>query len=263
MPRERSNKYVLGAMPGTDPQTGRVIQDLVDQLNYLNDEVGRLRTLVVDSVKVKAKKESPVAGIITLPGVGGDGFIRVNEDGVIVSYSSATSSAGSGISQTLHVNTTEVTNPTAAASAMHTFTIPAGSFANTNDYMIAQFGGFLAANANNKQVLTLVNNAVIDEWAGISDFDGSSDNNWYITLILIRISSTTLRLLTTDRYGFLRITTSGIQNVFAAGFLDFGRYRTITVSDLNTNGLNITIQGQSTVAGEVTQGLSIYQLTKS
>lgn len=86
------NQYTLPTLPGTDPQSRRVMQDLVDQLNYLTGEVDRVRNSISAQAMVGAKKENPQPGIITIPAVNLDtqpGFIRVNPDGVIKSYTDA------------------------------------------------------------------------------------------------------------------------------------------------------------------------------
>jgi len=89
MPNNSPNLYSLGALPGFDPQARRTMQDLVDQLNFLTGEVSRLRERdLVVMPQGAARKENPQQGIITIPGVTKDGFVRVNPDGVISSYSS-------------------------------------------------------------------------------------------------------------------------------------------------------------------------------
>lgn len=65
------------------PLTHREYQNLVDRVNYLTMEVDRMRGGIPDP---GARKENPQPGVITIPSPTGDGFIRVNSDGTIVSY---------------------------------------------------------------------------------------------------------------------------------------------------------------------------------
>src|SRR5262245_14063568 len=84
MPSNKSNLYVLPS----DHNNRRVMQDLVDRVNFLTGELDRVRGLAnsaspgVDA----AKRESPGTGILEIPSPSGSGFIRVNEDGVIKDY---------------------------------------------------------------------------------------------------------------------------------------------------------------------------------
>ena len=84
-------KYVPGHIPGVEPRTARLIQQLYEMNNQLSDEVGKLRASMPP---VGAKKENPQKGMLFIPGNINDGFARVSPDGVIVSYTNPVQQGG-------------------------------------------------------------------------------------------------------------------------------------------------------------------------
>lgn len=86
MANNPSNLYAVPSLPNLDPQAKRVIEDLAARVNYLTTELDRVRGSMPDP---GAQKERPIPGIITIPPtgtLGQSGSVRVNQDGVIVSY---------------------------------------------------------------------------------------------------------------------------------------------------------------------------------
>lgn len=77
------NKYVPGVIPGVDPNTAKMIRELYQRTNMLSDRIDEVYPMIPP---VGAKKESPVAGYLNIPGNVQDGFARVTKDGVISSY---------------------------------------------------------------------------------------------------------------------------------------------------------------------------------
>src|SRR5690242_20036603 len=112
------NQYVVPALPGLDPRVNRVIQDLADRVNYLTTELDRVRGGMPDP---GARRENPQPGFITIPSPSGDGdgFIRVNEDGVIKSYTNPTVVGGMRRNLFLdYTTTTTVANTTTETSLL-------------------------------------------------------------------------------------------------------------------------------------------------
>lgn len=82
------NKYVVPQIPGFDSRGARVLQDFADMMNLLMTENRRLNDQVSSLEKIMAQKQTVVRGLIPLAAFAGGtpGFIRVSEDGVIISY---------------------------------------------------------------------------------------------------------------------------------------------------------------------------------
>src|SRR5262245_46965128 len=134
-----------------DPQAIRVIRDLVDRINFLTMEVGRLaeRDLTVMPNGV-ARKENPIEGVINIPSRGfntaQDGLVRVSRDGVIVSYINPTEPTFP------YVDNSTVNNSGAGPDTLHTFSLPANSLRNDKDYIDLWYAGGSVNNANTKFV---------------------------------------------------------------------------------------------------------------
>lgn len=155
MPNSLPNLYSPPSLPGMDPQASRVIRDLVERINYLTLEVDRVRGDIPGTMTFKAKKESPIPGIITIPHLSGNGFIRVNEDGVISSYTNPSSlptgqvtTLFTGLSGAFAGSGTVTTNIT---------TIRGGTIFGDGDYFeVIVFGRFISS-ANNKEIRLVLN----------------------------------------------------------------------------------------------------------
>lgn len=150
-----NNLYLPGSI-GINPRADRIIQDLFERVNYLTEENQRMKGLIDSSVSAKARKERPVQGIVTVPSPNGDGMIRVNEDGVIVSYVNPTwfpdlsgyciwTNTSNG---NIITNTTTETSLFAGAtvSSNSTRIIKAGTLHNGTTYRM-RVGGYYATNS--------------------------------------------------------------------------------------------------------------------
>jgi hypothetical protein len=129
------NKYVPGSIPGVDPATANMIRDLYQRTNSLQD---RLDGMKVELPPMGAKKERPVPGVLQLPSPAGDGFIRVNEDGVIASYQAPVRST---FCQPIFLSSTEAAITAAVETNLRQILIPAGSH-KRNEHLVIEFGGF-------------------------------------------------------------------------------------------------------------------------
>lgn len=130
-----SNNYVPGSIPGVDPATANMIRELYQRTNTLQD---RMDGMKVGMPPRGARKEKPVPGVLQLPSHAGDGFIRVNEDGVIASYQPPTKAT---FCDPIFLSLTEATTTAAVETNIRQIKIPAGSH-KRNEHLAIEFGGF-------------------------------------------------------------------------------------------------------------------------
>lgn len=168
-----------------------------------------------------------------------------------------------GVEKTIHSNRAGSGNVGAAITDLHSFDVPANTLFTDGDFLRCSYAGFFNTTANTK-LLTLSIGGFDnqEDTAGLSQLNGGSDNNWVIDLVVFRLSSTTLKLYTVTRYGFLRIQAAGAIEIFGAGFLGFGRYRNLTVSNLNSTTMNIKIRATGAANDDILQLSSIVNATQ-
>jgi hypothetical protein len=161
-----SNRYVIPTLPNTDPRVTRVIQDLADRVNYLTDEIGRVRAVANDVTEL-AKKERPVQGVLNLPGQAGagDGFIRISKDGVIISYASPIRNA---YTLPLDLSSGETSITVNTETILRQTSIPA-NFLKRGDHLRVQAGGFILSDTG---VVTSVT------WRGRFGSTGLASPEW-------------------------------------------------------------------------------------
>lgn len=132
-------------LSGMDPQTSRTFRDLVERVNYLTTELDRVRGTMPES---GAMKERPQPGTLVIPSPNGDGFVRVNEDGVIKSYGNPVK-AGYVLPLALSSSETQVSS--SSETDLRVTTIPA-NLIKTTDHIVLQAGGFVLASGGNISV---------------------------------------------------------------------------------------------------------------
>lgn len=226
-------KYVPGHIPGVEPRTARLIQQLYEMNNQMSDEIAKLRASM--SVTGGAKKENPKPGVITIPSKseeGQNGLIRVNEDGVIVSYVNPFE----GIFPYIDLRT--IGNVGAGVDTLHSFTIPAGTLAFDGDYLRIRYKGDFAANANTKRIQGVIGGNVYNN-TGLYSISGAE---WVWDLDVIRTSSTQVRIPIIAVDGFGDRTIAG---VVGGNYLFFAAGTLVTVTNLNTTNVVIEMQAES------------------
>lgn len=219
------------------PLTHREYMNLVDRVNYLTTEVDRMRR---EAPEPGAKKERPIPGIITIPSPGGDGFIRVNEDGVIQSYTNPDSSAG--VSKVIHVNVISVGNVGTGLDPLQTYTLPAGTLANNNDMLWVHYGGQFGANNDSKRIVV--------EFGGVTVHDpglfSTNANSFVYDINYVRIDPVTIRSTFQASWGTINRDAGG---TMSGSGLVFGRYTDVTpVPNLGTNDNVLRLLGESSTA---------------
>lgn len=235
MKTNRPNLYALPTLPGTDPQSRRVMQDLVDQLNYLTGEVERLKREIPD---VGARKENPQPGIISIPSFDSNGFIRVNEDGVIVSYVNPSPMllnvglSGSYFTDVATYQTGANTNETDFSVKI----VEANTFADDGDFMLFTSRSLYAANANTKRYRIYWDSSPFFD-TGTVAFNGSAQ---FLIGMIYRENSTTLKTAFANLVGTAINPAVSITAVTSTSF---------TVN----RTLKITAQNGTASAGDITQ----------
>lgn len=257
MPNNSPNLYSLGALPGFDPQARRTMQDLVDQLNFLTGEVGRLkeRDLVVMPTGA-ARRESPIEGTITIPyrdAGGQDGLLRVSKDGVIVSYVNPAESIFP------YVDTSLVNSSGAGPDILHTYTLPANSLANDGDYLDVWYAGGFAAVNRDKAVQAQFDGTSYEN-GGVLDIDGST--GWVLFSRIIRTSPVQVRTSHLLLDNVIFVNSANVASSFNIGAQVITRNTLFTVSNLNTTDIIMRIRSVVTggAAGDVFQNQSIIEL---
>lgn len=247
------NNLYAPNLSGVDPQTARLIRDLVDRTNYLTTEVDRLRGEFPNNLKGLARRETPQKGIIRVPSIGGDGLIRVNEDGVIVSYVNPVDDIFP------YVDLSTVGNVGAGLDVLHTFQLPANSLANDGDYIEAWYAGSFASNDTNKRV-NLFFDGTAYENTGTLDIDGGQ---WHAMSRITRVTSTSVRTSHFMTYFALHIDSANVVTAFGTGHFHVTRSGSFTVGNLNTTELVMEVRGEGGANDDVTQNLSIINRFKT
>lgn len=247
MDRRLSNQYSLSNLPDTDPHVRRVMQDMTDRINYLTEELGRIKNVVRPAVF--AKKENPKEGIISLPFQGGAGFIRVNEDGVISSYTGPTDDVFP------YVDNRSIGNVGAGTDTLHTYKLKAGTLANNFDIIKARYAGSVTASANARNINVTLDGQAITAMGAV--FVAGTDLGWSMDVYIVRNSPTEVRtsatLLINDTY----VNPANVATSFGNGGFFEVWTRTLTVSNLNTVTMNLLVNAIGVANDDVIQRLSI------
>jgi hypothetical protein len=196
-------------------------------------------------VSEKAKKENPITGIITIPSPGGDGFIRVNEDGVIASYTNPAKSIFP------YMDLSSRGNITTGLDSLHSFTLPAGSLAFDGDCLWVRYGGLFAANDNDKRIRISFGGVEVHN-PGLFDQDVGA--GWHYDIIYARVNPTTIRVDLFLMWAFGNrdgAGTVGGNYIFAAGIVT-----ATPVNNLNTSDNILLVQGEATATDDIIQNFS-------
>lgn len=250
-----NNLYFPGSLPGLDSRTARVIQDLFDRVNYLTTELEMVKGR--DPSVGMAKRESPQQGIITIPirnDGGRDGQIRVNKDGVIVSYVNPVESLFP------YIDISTAANSGAGLDPLHSFSLPAGSLATNGDYLTIWYGGDFAANDNDKRLVFAFGGTAYED-TGLRDLD--TNTGWSFMARITRLSPTSVLVSHLIGANLMGVTSADVLVGFATGAYIFARNTPITgLSNLGTNAQTLLVQGEATANDDVIQNLSIIDLHK-
>lgn len=268
MKRSRSNNlYLPGNIDGLSPAATREVQNLYDRVNYLTQEMDRMKSNIPSMMTSLASKQNPSEGIITIPSLRGDGFIRVSQDGVIVSYSSPpTTGDGTfsgfivGIPKVIRLDTSTVSSAGAGPDVLHTYDLPLGTLANDGDFLDVWYSGATATNNNDKAVQAQFG-GVTYESMGAFDIDGQV--GWVINVKIVRLSSTSVVASHMMNFNVIAADSAAAVTTFGASGFMISRNSVITgLANLNTTATTMRVRSLGVAAGDVFQNLSIIRVTK-
>lgn len=158
------------------------------------------------------------------------------------------------ILRTLSRNITVVGNLGAGLDTLHSISIPANSLKTNGDYLRARLSGEFATNDNNKRVrVTFGGQAVLDTTQ--VDFDSG---DWSYEIVLTRLTSTTVRVSVISASGAINFLSAVVSGSGAIG----AGNSVITVADLAANALTLLVEAEAVADNDVTQNLSIVELSQ-
>lgn len=231
------NLYHPGTMPDLNPRTERIVMDLFDRVNYLTTTMGDVQGTLKTISNSDSTKGIP--GLITIPGILGDGFIRVDENGAVIKYASPITTKG--IFRMLFVDPTDHGNSGVVATTLISINIPAGTLKLTGDFLeyVAEF--VLANNGNSKTINYSFGGASLNTnpWT-------NTVGNVQMVLIgrIYRTSPTTCRSYQAASLPFLAQTT------------DFTQFSDITVASMDSTGLVFTVAAQAGASNDIVHKVS-------
>lgn len=260
--RTKPNQYVLPS----DPNNPRVMQDLVDRINFLTGEVERMKEQQMNLIAPFATKASPAPGIISLPSLGAPGFIRVTPDGIVHSYSGPTNISSNGqiigLPYVIHTNFTTVGNVGGGVDTLHTYTMPANTLAADGDFLEYEYSGQINnAGVNAKTFGNQVAGTTIENGAG-GTFANGGLMGWRLFARVIRVSPVLLRCSTNSLVGFLSIDNAAALTVFGIGFGAFNRFVDLAVSNVTITPVVLNAIATGTSDNDIDQRASVIKLTR-
>lgn len=229
------NQFYPGSMPNTDPRTARIIGDAFDRLNFLTTELDNVKQSIIDQTSNLANAQTPIPGVMNLPGPNGYGSLRVSPDGVIQSYVNP---------QTYSFNPSMKWGGSYYTNVVSTAT---SGVANTNTHSFVITGNTLAINGDALEIDTEwfidnVNGATVTiQYGGttVTTYGIPTNANvaYRLRITLVRITGTTLRFASLE----------GDQATVFSKSVD------LTTGVNNATNQTIQFQAQQAVSGTTTQ----------
>lgn len=160
---------------------------------------------------------------------------------------------------TIEINTTLVNAAGGGIQNLHSYTVPANTLQANGDYLEVWHSGTFAADADSKGLgMNIAGTNTIN--TGTIDIGNAA--GWSMHTRVIRLTSTSIRTLTTITAGFASVTEANTANGGTVGGVIYSESDDLAVSDLASNTFNIIAQSVSTNANDVTQNLSIIQVVQ-
>ena len=159
-------------------------------------------------------------------------------------------------------DTSTVGNVGAGLDVLHTFSLPANSLQADGDYLTIVYAGAFAANDTDKRVNAFFGGTAY-EGIGTQDIDGAT--GWRIAATIIRLSSTSVRvshlisvnLLFGDSLSPPTMSTAGVSGLYITRLTDI-----TGLSNLNSNATTMEVKGEGAANNDVTQNLTVIELTQ-
>lgn len=156
-------------------------------------------------------------------------------------------------------DTSAVGNVGAGLDVLHTFSLPAASLAIDGDELDVFYAGTFASNDTDKRVNGFFGGTAYTAPA-VLDIDAGA---WMLHARIIRLSSTSVRVLSQLAYAIVHIDSANAVNTFGAGFLLSTRNDDITgLSNLNSNATTMEVKGEGAANNDVVQNYSSIYLTQ-
>ena len=169
----------------------------------------------------------------------------------------------SGVPVAFPPDTSEVGNVGAGLDLLDSFSLPADSLANDEDFLDVWYGGVFANNANAKLIQAEFGGTAYETGGGLVLTGGASFVGWSLNIRIIRLSSTSVRV----SHGYIAhsafISVANAPNTFGAGSFVVSRSSDITgLANLNSNATDMELFGQGTADDDVVKNLRIIRLTQ-
>lgn len=163
-----------------------------------------------------------------------------------------------GVAKHIHQDNVQALGGAGSLVTMQTYTLPAPSLKNDNDFLDVLYGGEFAANNNSKNITIRAGGVVVHSF-GLFPINGT---DWAYKIRYVRTSSTNLRAIA------LALPVSIALNAATAALTGSGVVfalfnPTITVADLNNNSCVFDVQGQGTNTTDVAHRHTSIELTRN
>lgn len=159
----------------------------------------------------------------------------------------------------IRFDTSTASNVGAGLDVLHTFSLPAASLAVDGDELDVFYAGTFASNDTDKRVNGFFGGTAYTAPA-VLDVDAGA---WRLQARIIRLSSTSVRVLSQLAYAIAHIDSANAVNTFGAGFFLSTRNDDITgLSNLNSNATTMEVKGEGAANDDVTQNYSSIYLTQ-
>lgn len=234
------------------------MQDLTDRINYLTDELDRVRGLAMSASPGidAAKREQPVEGLITIPSrydSGQDGFVRVSKDGVVVSYANP----AEGFFP--YVDLVAVGNVGAGLDDLQKVAIPINALQRNGDYFKVRYWGGFAANDTDKAVNAFFDN-ISYENTGALDIDGGQ---WLIDAEIVRTGPKSINVSHIMTWFAVNVDSLNNLTAFGTGYFDVTRVALSNITNnLNTTSITMGCRGQGAADNDVVQFSTTIELIR-
>jgi hypothetical protein len=155
-----------------------------------------------------------------------------------------------GIERNINIDVSTVGNVLGGLDTLHNFSLLANRLANNNDYIKCKYGGTFAINDNDKRIRLSID-AQTSFDSGLKDIDFSQ---WWAEVIYTRLSATTVRANGYIAMGQIIVLSNGAIDV-ANSTYDYRAINvpSITVANLNSNAVNLTVQAEGTASNDIVQ----------
>jgi len=180
-----------------------------------------------------------------------------------ITYAQLRAAILSGVAQSIEVNTTLINSSGVGPDVLHTFTLPANTLANDEDYIEVWYGGGFAA-VNRDKAVQAQFAGVTYENSGVFDFDGST--GWLLGGRIVRTDSTHVQTSHMLVENLVQVTSGNVASSQSVGGSWLCRNSVpFVVPDLNANASVMRVRSvvaAGAAANDVFQNLSIIKVVQ-